>query len=355
MGKYQKLKRAQILAQKDEERMSDVEALSEESSSDSEDEVDKKEERKESKWINRERVLVFCSRGADFRARHLMNDMKAMMPHAKGESKMDKSAPMNQIAEIALMKNCTKTIYFETRKHKDLYMWMGNISDGPTVKFLVNDVHTMKELKMTGNVLKGSRPVLSFDATFDKEPHYALIKQVLTQTFSTPNHHPRSQPFIDHVFTFSITPNHRIYFRNFQIVDETLQLQEVGPRFVLHVDKIFSGAFEGEVLYENPLYVSPTASRRIMKQKKADAFAQKKQQQEDYKKKKIKIEELKDEVIEDPVGEMYDTNLEIEDREALGIMKVLDGRVTKRISKKNTKLAKKNKKAKAAKANRVAN
>lgn len=29
MGKYQKLKRAQILAQKDEERMSDVEALSE--------------------------------------------------------------------------------------------------------------------------------------------------------------------------------------------------------------------------------------------------------------------------------------------------------------------------------------
>lgn len=29
MGKYQKLKRAQILAQKDEEQMSDVEALSE--------------------------------------------------------------------------------------------------------------------------------------------------------------------------------------------------------------------------------------------------------------------------------------------------------------------------------------
>ncbi|GMS89111.1 hypothetical protein PENTCL1PPCAC_11286, partial [Pristionchus entomophagus] len=349
MGKYQKLKRAQIIAQKEEEQMSDVEALSEESSSDSEDEMDKKEERKESKWINRERTLVFCSRGADFRARHLMNDMKAMMPHAKGESKMDKSAPMNQIAEIALMKNCTKTIYFETRKHKDLYMWLGNISDGPTIKFLVNDVHTMKELKMTGNVLKGSRPVLSFDSTFDKEPHYALIKQVLTQTFSTPNHHPRSQPFIDHVFTFSITPNHRIYFRNFQIVDDTLELQEVGPRFVLHVDKIFGGAFEGEVLYENPLYVSPTESRRMMKQKKADAFGQRKQQQDDYKEKKIKIEEAKEECIEDPVGEMYDTNLDIEDEEARKIMRVLDGRIVKRNSKKNTKMAKKNKKKRAAK------
>ncbi|GMT18946.1 hypothetical protein PFISCL1PPCAC_10243, partial [Pristionchus fissidentatus] len=351
MGKYQKLKRAQILAQKEEEQMSDVDMLSEESSSDSEDEADKKEEKKESKWINRERVLVFCSRGADFRARHLMNDMKAMMPHAKGESKMDKSAPMNQIAEIALMKNCTKVVYFETRKHKDLYMWLGNISDGPSIKFLVNDVHTMKELKMTGNVLKGSRPVLSFDATFDKEPQFALIKQVLTQTFSTPNHHPRSQPFIDHVFTFSITPNHRIYFRNFQMCDETLQLQEVGPRFVLHVDKIFSGAFEGDVLYENPTYLSPTESRKIMKQKKADAFQQKKRQQDEFKEKKIKIEEAKEECYEDPVGEMYDTNLLIEDKEAQGIAKVIDGRIVKRISKKNTKMAKKTKKAKAAKAN----
>jgi ribosome biogenesis protein BRX1 len=29
--------------------------------------------------------------------------------------------------------------------------------DGPTVKFLVLNVHTMDELKLTGNHLKGSR------------------------------------------------------------------------------------------------------------------------------------------------------------------------------------------------------
>ncbi|KAK8643838.1 hypothetical protein V6N13_013115 [Hibiscus sabdariffa] len=44
------------------------------------------------------------------------------------------------------------------RKHQDLYMWMAKSPNGPSVKFLVNAVHTMEELKLTGNHLKGSRP-----------------------------------------------------------------------------------------------------------------------------------------------------------------------------------------------------
>jgi len=47
------------------------------------------------------------------------------------------------------------------------------------------------------------------------------------QTFSTPNHHPRSKPFIDHVVTFSIA-DHRIWFRNFQILQENGELVEIG-------------------------------------------------------------------------------------------------------------------------------
>lgn len=50
---------------------------------------------------------------------------------------------------------------------------------------------------------------------------------VLFQTFSTPNHHPRSKPFIDHVVTFSIADN-RIWFRNFQILQENGELVEIG-------------------------------------------------------------------------------------------------------------------------------
>ena len=34
-------------------------------------------------WTNKQRALVFAARGITFHARHLMNDLKVLMPHAK--------------------------------------------------------------------------------------------------------------------------------------------------------------------------------------------------------------------------------------------------------------------------------
>ena len=34
------------------------------------------------------------------------------------------------------------------------------------------NVHTMDELKLTGNSMLGSRPLLNFDAKFDQTPHW---------------------------------------------------------------------------------------------------------------------------------------------------------------------------------------
>lgn len=94
-------------------------------------------------------------------------------------------------------------------------------------------VYTMGELKMTGNCLRGSRPLLSFDPVFTKDPHYCLLKELLIQIFGVPKHHPKSQPFFDHVYTFMILDN-RIWFRNYQILSEDGALAEIGPRFVLN-------------------------------------------------------------------------------------------------------------------------
>lgn len=77
-------------------------------------------------------------------------------------------------------------------------------------------VHTMDELKMTGNCLKGSRPILSFDKSFDSAPHWALLKELLAQIFNVPKGSRRSKPFFDHVLSFSIADN-RIWFRNYQV------------------------------------------------------------------------------------------------------------------------------------------
>lgn len=110
-----------------------------------------------------------------------MKDIKDLLPHAKGDSKLDQQKSLNVLNEIAEMKNCTKVMYFESRKRKDTYLWMSNVEKGPSIKFLVHNVHTMKELKMSGNCLRASRPVLSFDDAFDKKPQLKLIKAVLMQ------------------------------------------------------------------------------------------------------------------------------------------------------------------------------
>ncbi|XP_022317621.1 ribosome biogenesis protein BRX1 homolog [Crassostrea virginica] len=225
----------------------------------------------QTKWTNKERVLVFSSRGISYRGRHLMNDMRTLMPHAKAESKMDRKDQLFVINEICEMRNCSKCVYLEAKKKQDLYMWLSNIPRGPSAKFLVENLHTMSELKMTGNCLKGSRPLLSFDQEFDKEPHWSLLKELLIQTFSTPNHHPKSQPFFDHVYTFSIADN-RIWFRNYQILEEDGSLAEIGPRFVLNPIRIFEGSFGGPTLYQNPNYVSPNDMRHMMRKRGAQKY-----------------------------------------------------------------------------------
>lgn len=50
-----------------------------------------------------------------------------------------------------------------------------------TFVFSIVEVHAMEELKLTGNHLKGSRPLLTFSSNFDKDAHWKLLKEMLTQ------------------------------------------------------------------------------------------------------------------------------------------------------------------------------
>ena len=56
--------------------------------------------------------------------------------------------------------------------------------NGPSIKMHVQNVHTMDELKLTGNCLKGSRGLLSFDASFDETEWGKLTKEVFTHVSS---------------------------------------------------------------------------------------------------------------------------------------------------------------------------
>ncbi|XP_072903921.1 ribosome biogenesis protein BRX1 homolog isoform X2 [Hemitrygon akajei] len=232
-----------------------------------------------------------------------MQDLRTLMPHAKPDTKMDRKDKLFVINEICEMKNCNKCIYFEAKKKQDLYMWVSNVPHGPSAKFLVQNVHTLAELKMTGNCLRGSRPLLSFDPMFDQEPHYQLLKELFIQTFSTPRYHPRSQPFVDHVFTFTVTDG-RIWFRNYQIIEEDGSLVEIGPRFVMNLIKIFRGSFGGQTLYENPKYRSPNVHRRMLRAEAAGRFAERQNMKELQR---FRRQEQLVTLPEDPTHAVFDT------------------------------------------------
>ena len=72
---------------------------------------------------------------------------------------------------------------------------------------------------------------------FDESPHWLVVRELLSQTFGVPNKHPKSQPFFDRVYTFSVADD-RVWFRHYQIVEEDGSLAEIGPRFVLNPIKV---------------------------------------------------------------------------------------------------------------------
>ena len=131
-------------------------------------------------WTDRARLLFVLSRGVPARLRHLAQDLKALLPHAHSEPKFPKKESVEVLNEVAALAKCQRVLYIEARSQIDSYMWLSSdISAGPSAKFLLHNVHTMAELSLIGNCLKGSRAILSFDASFEKEPHLALIKKIL--------------------------------------------------------------------------------------------------------------------------------------------------------------------------------
>jgi len=171
------------------------------------------------RYRNKQRCLVLCSRGVTARYRHLLEDLRTLIPHHKKESKLDPGHGESigrAINDIAQMRGCSTILFLECRKRQDAYMWIGRVSGGgeastappgPSARFHVTNIHTMDELRMTGNCMKGSRPILTFDDNFQKVSHLKLLKELFVDVFGTPRGHPKSKPFVDRVMAFYYADN----------------------------------------------------------------------------------------------------------------------------------------------------
>lgn len=156
------------------------------------------------RYRNKQRCLVICTRGTTARYRHLLEDLRTLMPHHKKDSKLDagNDAMGRALNDIAEMRSCNTVLALECRKRQDAYMWLGRPGKGPTARFHVTNVHTMDELRLTGNCMKGSRPLLSFDESFHRLGHLKLLKELFVDVFGVPRGHPKSKPFVDRVMSF---------------------------------------------------------------------------------------------------------------------------------------------------------
>lgn len=91
---------------------------------------------------NRERTLVFCSRGVTSQFRHLMDDVRRLLPHHKKDAKvrrpaasaarrprsrvwprrartapqLDSKGTLSEITEICDVKRCNSCVFFEARR-----------------------------------------------------------------------------------------------------------------------------------------------------------------------------------------------------------------------------------------------
>lgn len=92
-----------------------------------------------SSFVNRQRVLVFSSRGITTRYRHLLDDFRKLLPHHKRDVKLDAKDTLHVVNQIAEIKGCNTTIFLEARKRQDLYMWVSRVGVGPSIKFLVQN------------------------------------------------------------------------------------------------------------------------------------------------------------------------------------------------------------------------
>eukprot|EP00388_Colpodella_angusta_P044510 GDKK01063139.1.p1 GENE.GDKK01063139.1~~GDKK01063139.1.p1 ORF type:complete len:262 (-),score=36.30 GDKK01063139.1:129-914(-) len=220
------------------------------------------------KPTNLQKCLCFGTRNMGFKERHLLQDIRDMCPHFREHSKISPVSSGDTVVELCNLHHCNSTLYFEAHRDEVTYMWIAQAPKGPSIKLRIGNIHTADQIRMVGNCLKFSRPLLHFDKEFDQLPHLRVARSLLQTAFNVPRHHPKSKPFVDHILCFYFLDDH-IWFRNYQIVatDGEPSLMEVGPRFTLHPVAIFNGCCQGSVLWRNPNVVPPSEERRTRKER----------------------------------------------------------------------------------------
>lgn len=87
---------------------------------------------------NKQRTMVFSNRGVSPSQKHLMNDVRVLLPHSKREAKYDTRRHIKEINELCEMAGCNNCVYFEQQEH-NFFLWVARVPYGPSAKFFIKD------------------------------------------------------------------------------------------------------------------------------------------------------------------------------------------------------------------------
>lgn len=61
--------------------------------------------------------------------------MEGLLPHGKKEAKIEKHDKWEDIEDLCLSHTCSNVLYFESKRKKDLSLFVAKYPDGPSIKF----------------------------------------------------------------------------------------------------------------------------------------------------------------------------------------------------------------------------
>ncbi|ELA48231.1 hypothetical protein VCUG_00272 [Vavraia culicis subsp. floridensis] len=181
-------------------------------------------------------TLFLLSKNTSATHKYVLKDLFKFVPSAVKESKCDSR---KEIKELMSMHECDSLVYFECTKRRNT-IWLVK-SGGPSVECDIDVMFSIDRLKFLVNSYLNVGHVLLFQPEFENDSGLKILKNVLTTIFK------REDEFAERAMSFSYEDG-KVFFRNYKLDDE---MQEIGPRMVFTIRKVFDGEFNGNTLYEN--------------------------------------------------------------------------------------------------------
>lgn len=218
------------------------------SSSDSDEESIIASEKSQQKSTRGWKTALIGSRGIGPTCRKFINELSALLPHSKKESKYEcKGRNLGGLLEICELSNCEYCVYVLDAKEKS-FLWVSSVG-GPSIKYEIHFAEGSDGQGFDGNCSKFSRPLLLFSPFFWKNQEGNMHRTILSKVFGSPMNHRKIRPYFDRLFYF-INTDHGIIFRNFEVSND-FSVREIGPRFVLTPILIQGGPFSGPLLWKS--------------------------------------------------------------------------------------------------------